>query len=257
MLERRIRQLKELSKDERHRDYIFSDITSTDVKFMNLDANSAVHRIYREIELRHNELYREYGKGCHNLVFIDPYGLEFKRESLDRILSSHVRSDIIMLFNSYAVGMQAYNHIQQGYSSEELDTHLGYEWKNYVITKAQEEGKKLIDLSRNELSNILSEYYVEIFKKHDFVVETVRLPLRLRAQQYDLIFACKRTRGENPFLEGVRYIRDLIQSTNYGLIDELKTYITTGKMPGLLEYMIKDPERALEEYKTAKRYRVA
>lgn len=150
--------------------------------------------------------------------------------------------------------MQAYNVIHFGYSSSSLDEHLGTEWLDYVKKRTQEEGLKLKDLSRNKLSKILSDYYISIFLRHNYVVRVIRLPLKLKSQQFDLIFACRRTRGGNPFLNGVEYIKNMLENTDYRLIDELLSYVTTGKIPGLIGYIIRNPEKALEKYKTARRY---
>ncbi len=256
LLERRVELLKELSAQRVHRDYIFSDITGTEIHLFGEDANKAVHRIYDAIEERHDELLETRGQGCHNLVFIDPFGFEFQRASLERILRSQVRSDILILFNSYGAGLAAYNAIHRT-RSRELDKMLGENWIRYVESLAKRRGKRLEDLSRTELSRMLLSYYTAIFERHSYVVEVVRLPLRLASQQFDLIFACRRTRSGNRFLEGVRYIEEFLRQTDYRLVDELKSYIKTGRLPGLLNYMIKDPEGALNRYKTARRYGVS
>ncbi len=253
LLHKRIELLKHLSNDESHRDYIFSKI-NTKVDCKHIDADRYINKVYDEIEARSRELLRKFGKGIHNLAFIDPFGFEFRRSSLERILNSKVRTDIIALFNSYGVGMQAYNVIHLGYSGKSLDEHLGAEWLDYIKRRAREEGLKLEDLSRNKLSKLLSDYYVSIFLRHNYVVRVIRLPLKLGSQQFDLIFACRRTRRGNPFLNGVEYIKNMLENTDYRLIDELLSYVTTGKMPGLIGYIIRNPEEALERYKTARRY---
>lgn len=254
LLKKRIEYLKELSMDERNREVIFSDLTSTDFWSVARDANEVVGEIFKEIEQRHKELLKKRGRGCHNLIFIDPFGLDFRREALERILNSNVRSDVIILFNSYTAGMNAYNAINFGYSAKRLDEHLGEEWLDFVKQRAREMGKKMEEMSRNELSATLSQYYVKILCEKDRVAEVVRLPLRLESQQYDLIFTCRRTKTGNPFLAGVRYIKDLLESTDYALVDALKEYVVTGRLPGMLRYIIRDPEKALERYKTARRY---
>jgi len=254
LLKNRISRLKELSKKMEYREFIFSNIENTITIYFSQDANTKVKKIYEEIEKRHEELLDKIHRGCHNLVFIDPYGFEFKRRSLERILSSSVRNDLIIFFNSYGAGMQAYNVIHHNYSSRLLNDHLGSEWYNFIKQTAKRSNINEDKLSRNTLSHMLSSYYVGILKKHDYVVEVIRLPLKLEMQQFDLIFACKRTRRGNPFLKGVRYIKNLLESTNYRLVDLLKEYVETGKLPGLLNYVIKDPEKALRRYGTARRY---
>ena len=253
LLRKRIELLKCISQNEVHRDYIFSKV-STEIDYDHIDANKHINRVYDEIEERSKELLSKYKKGIHNLAFIDPFGLEFKRSSLERILNSKVRTDIITLFNSYGAGMQAYNVIHLGYSSRSLDEHLGGEWYDYIRKRTQKEGLKLENISRNKLSEFLSDYYVGIFLKHNYVVRVIRLPLKLEAQQFDLIFACRRTKRGNPFLNGVEYIKEMLENTDYKLIDELLNYVITGRMPGLIGYIIKNPEEALEKYKTARRY---
>ena len=109
-------------------------------------------------------------------------------------------------------------------------------------------------LSRIDLSHSLRNFYLKKFKENGYVTEVVELPLRLETQHFDLIFACKRTRRGNPFLAGVRYIKNLLKQTDYGLIDMLKQFIVEGRPPELLKYVIDDPHSALEKYKTSKRY---
>ncbi len=254
MLKKRVEKLKELSTKNRYREVIFSNISSTSVNYRTKDANEALVEIFEEIDERARRLLKEKGKGCHNLIFIDPFGFEFKRESLELILKAKFRSDIIILFNSYGAGLNAYNIIKLGRSSKSLDNLLGTEWLDYVKQKAQEKGKSLEDLGRNELSNMLSEYYVELFRSHNYVVRIVRLPLRLESQQFDLIFACRRTNQGNRFLPAVDYIKNMLEKTDYRLVDELEYSIKTGRLPGLIGYIIEDPETALEKYKTARRY---
>ncbi len=263
LLKRRVNLLKDLSGTGEYRDYIFTNLEETKIQVMFRDANQAIKKIYDEVERRHAILLQELHKGCHNLVFIDPFGLEFERRSLERILDAsvmiegrryRVRSDIILLLNSYGIGMQAYNVIHYNYDDTSLRKHLGNVYFDYIKKYADKTNKRIIDLSRHELSTILSEYYYNIFRKHGYIIKTVRLPLKLETQQFDLIFACSRTGGGNPFLEGVDYIKNMLEGTNYKLVDSLKEYILTGKLPGILKYMIKNPEEALQRYKTAKRY---
>lgn len=253
-LEKRIKRLIELSTHNDYREYIFSEIT-TNINYGVADANRILPGILSFIENKHNKLINQSGRGCHNLIFIDPFGLELKKSVLQRIINSKVRSDIILLLNTYAIGLYAYNIIHHGYNSKTLDEHLGFNWLHYIESIAREKGKSVDRLSRIELSEILREYYLRTLGSDQIIIKTIELPLKLEHQQFDLIFICRKTKSGNPFLVAVDYIKRLIEETPYPFIDTLKDFIKTGKFPGLLKLMIDNPKKALEKYKTIRRYK--
>ncbi len=259
-LRKRISLLKELSKNNNYRKIILSDLSNVEIIARPRNANEAVHEIFNELEQHHNELIKQYKRGLHNLIFIDPYGMEFHYESLIRIISSKIRNDIFILFNSYGAGLQAYDHIHYGKSATALYNHLGEDWLEYVKKRLKDMNLSLEKATRTKLSIILSEYYEKLvgFNGH-YITVRIPLPLELGGQQFDLIFAAHKTGGGNKFVGAIEYIKRLLEKTEYTLIDTLKEAIINAKkgkkeLPGLLRYMIRQPEKLLEKYSLSKRY---
>ncbi len=203
LLKHRVELLKELSRQDTYRDYIFTDLSAVKTKFFIKDANRAVFDIYSELEHYHKLLIKKVRRGYHNLVFIDPYGMEFHMKSLKRILRSSIRNDLIILFNSYAAGLQAYDHIHHGYEAQKLYSYLGEGWLDYIKRRAKDEGIKIDNISRNRLSDWLSDYYIKSIVRHNYVAVRIRLPLKLRSQQFDLIYASHKTKSGNPFINAI------------------------------------------------------
>lgn len=69
---------------EKRKEYGFplDTINTQYIKFSFQDANIAIERIMKEIEERHEEIYKRTKKGCHIYAFIDPEGLELEFKSL-------------------------------------------------------------------------------------------------------------------------------------------------------------------------------
>ena len=259
-LRKRISLLKELSKNNNYRKIILSDLSNVEIIARSQDANEAVYKIFDELEHHRKELLNQYNRGLHNLIFIDPYGMEFHYESLIRIISSKIRNDIFILFNSYGAGLQAYDHIHYGKSATALYNHLGEDWLEYVKKRLKDMDLSLEKATRTKLSVILSEYYEKLVGANGrYVTVRISLPLELRGQQFDLIFAAHKTGGGNKFVKAIDYIKRLLEKTEYRLIDTLKEAIINAKkgkkeLPGLLRFMIRQPEKLLEKYSLSKRY---
>lgn len=256
-LVKRVNLLKELSIDDHYREVILSDLSNVEIMIKAQDANKAVYEIFDHLEDLHVKLYKEKGKGVHNLIFIDPYGMEFYCNSLKRILSSKIRNDLFILFNSYGAGLQAYEHIHHGRSAKALYRHLGENWLEYVKKSLDFQGSELNKVTRNMLSNILGQYYENIIRSTGkYITVRISLPLELKNQQFDLIFAVHKTKSGNKFVRGIEYIKELLERTNYEFIDRLKDAIIKKKLPGLLRYILENPENALRQYSLYRRYGV-
>jgi three-Cys-motif partner protein len=227
------------------------------------DANTEVNKIVNKLERRNAELLDEQERGIHAYFFIDPEGMEFKRDSFQRILNSKFRKDIIMLFNSYAAGMQAYNVIYKGYKDDALKECLGKDYYGYIEDEARKRNKRVNELSRSDLSEILSDYYVNVIKgmrrngRNVYLCEKVTLQLAKKSQQFDIIVVTSNTRNSAPYLNAIRYIDDVFirkgGENDYQYLNAAIYYIVTGKLPGLLSAFIKNPEEILSRYRTLKK----
>lgn len=255
MLKRRVEYLTQLSRSDEHREYIFSNLEGMETSYYSRDVNEVISNIYDEIEEKSSEMYNEMRKGLHNLVFIDPYGLEFHFKSLLRILSSWVRNDIILFFNSYTLGIQAHNYLTgRVKSAAAIEKAMGSKFLEYIEEKRKNINTAEENVGRRQLSKLALNYYTSIFKEHKYITVEISLPTTKGNATFDVIYACKRTSGGNQFIEGVKYIKDLLLSTDYELIDSLQEYVLRGELPGLLKFLVEDPDKALEKYKTSKRY---
>ncbi|RZN55709.1 MAG: hypothetical protein DSO09_03685 [Candidatus Methanomethylicota archaeon] len=241
---------------------IHLNIENVEVKYR--DANFEVNEIVNELEIRNKELFNNQGKTLHVYFFIDPEGMEFKKESLQKILCSKFRKDIIVLFNSYGAGMQAYNVIHKDYGDDALKEWLGEDYYNYIENEAMKRNKKVDKLSRIELSDILSDFYVNNIKgikgrngRAMYLCEKVTLQLENENQQFDIIIVTSNTKQNAPYLNAIKYIDDIFirkgRENNYQLLNETIQYIATGKLPGLLNNLIDNPEEILNRYSTIKK----
>jgi ABC-type thiamine transport system substrate-binding protein len=97
----------------------------------------------------------------------------------------------------------------------------------------------------------------EISKQQRIAVG-IRIPMRLRPQALDLIFATPKTKGGNKYINAIKYIKKLVEETDINgrgwLAEALYEFVLKGELPGLLSYMIKNPREILEKYSTSKRY---
>lgn len=192
------------------------------------------------------------------MIIIDQEGMDLNRDTLDRILRSSVRNDLFILFNTQGVGLQAYNSLRMGHSSDALDRHLGPQWKDAVRKYAEDRNKKPEDLSKSELSDVIFTYYMNEISKQQRIVVGIRIPMRLRPQPLDLIFATPRTQSGNRYINAIKYIKELVEETDINgrgwLAEALYEFVLKGKLPGLLSYTINNPMEILRKYSTSKRY---
>lgn len=252
---------------EKRKEYGFplDTINTQYIKFSFQDANIAIERIMKEIEERHEEIYKRTKKGCHIYAFIDPEGLELEFKSLRRILSSNVRSDLMILFNSYGVALQVHNHINYDYSDEAIRKHLGEEYYNYIEEQAKQRGKTLEQLTVDELDDILTEYYAKMIEEYGYKTVIIKLSLigRMKSprqeREFNLIYATKKTKRDNPYIAALNYIKEVVEyparDTGYSnFMDLAIEYMETGKLPGLLSDIIDKPEEVLRRYSTSAKF---
>lgn len=266
LLMERIKILSELPLKERKKyGFPLDEIDMERIKPYTLDANRAIEKIMSEIEERNKELLGRVGRGCHIYAFIDPEGLELEFKSLERILTSPVRSDLMILFNSYGVAMQVHNHFNSGYSDDAVRRHLGEGYYDYLERQARQRGKALEQLTVDELDDILTEFYAKEIERHGYKTVTIRLSLRDGARspgqerEFNLIYATRSTKRNNPYMAALDYIKELVESParymGYGnLIDDAVYYLETGGLRGLLKDIIERPEEFFKRYSTSARF---
>jgi|GEM_PF-1439328 three-Cys-motif partner protein len=228
-----------------------------DVRFFD-EANRAVDKIMRYLEERHEELLKNQ-KGVHAYVFIDPEGMELKRKSLDRILNSNVRTDILEIFNTYGVAMQAHGVLRGKYGEVTLNEFLGEGWMEFVSRKAEKYGKKPQDLTLRELAEILTEYRKRTYEQagRKVLKISIRLDIPGQARCFDMFISSKWTRGGNPYFNAFQSISWYVETagkSRYQVVDEFVHYVCTGELHGLLEHLVENPEEVMQEYNTMKRY---
>ncbi|MEM1776224.1 MAG: hypothetical protein QW079_04790, partial [Nitrososphaerota archaeon] len=144
---------------------------------------------------------------------------------------------------------------------------LGDRYIDYVNNYARSKGKSMEDLNVRELSECLLNCYIEIFNTYNYEVVTIRLSLieptiaksREQEREFDILLATKKTRGGNPYINAFIYIKNLVEKVakqiGYSsVINAFIEYIATGQLPGLLRYIIDNPNEFFNKYSTYKRY---
>lgn len=231
-------------------------VTPERVVVYNNDANNVVDKVMKSLEERQRKLIEERRGGVHAYVFIDPTGMELKRKSLDRILKSSVRTDILELFNTYGVAVQAINVIHEGHDDKALVEHLGPGWRDLVSEEARKLGKRLEDLKFEDIEEILANYRRQTYEQAGRRVE--RIPVRLTvSRHFDMFISSPRTRKGNPYFNAFRSIAKYVEEAGkrkYESVDEFVRYICTGELPGLLKYLVDNPEKVMKKYSTLRRY---
>jgi three-Cys-motif partner protein len=258
LLNKRLNYLENIASQQKKPSWIFDQFKTNIVKFYKEDSNKALEDILNDIEDRNKQIFQRIGKKAHALIIIDQEGMDLNRDTLDRILRSSVRNDLFILFNTQGVGLQAYNSLRMGHSSDALDRHLGPQWKDAVRKYAEDRNKKPEDLSKSELSDVIFTYYMNEISKQQRIVVGIRIPMRLRPQPLDLIFATPRTQSGNRYINAIKYIKELVEETDINgrgwLAEALYEFVLKGELPGLLSYMINNPGEILRKYSTSKRY---
>ncbi len=264
LLKSRIEHLIELSKKDEHRKYIFSDLTGLEYITPEGDCNENIDRVYSVLEKRHQILYNKHKKGIHFLAFIDPFGLTFKWKSLERILRSSIRTDIIMFINSYTLGLQAYNHLYMGWKADQLLSFIGDDyWEEEVRNKTssinnnKERIKVLAKFLREYYLKKIRDYYLKNHRKkpNQLIIKTIELPLeRMEDKHFDIVYITRKTPSGSPYTENIDYMKRMLEKTEYELIDWLLEYVARGKMNETLLSYLNDVDKLFEKYSTYYRY---
>jgi len=256
LLKKRVSALKVLSRNHEYRDVIFSDVSLLKDKYYIGDANSKIDQILSDIEERHDRLLSKYRRGCHNLIFIDPFGLTFTMKSLVRILDSRVRSDIILFVNTYAAFLQISRYLKEGKSSNALDNFLGHGWK-------QDFELYLDKLNRQpnikDIVTFIRFYIKKVFSMYEYETVIIELPLKLKEKHFDLIFGSHRTSRGNPFLKAIYYLKHFIEDTDYALLHQIADAIANNRDKiTIIDHLLRDDvrKRIISSYSTALRYGV-
>ena len=224
----------------------------TQIKYYNSDANRVLNNILSDLKLL---------RKWHALVFIDPPGLEFKWESLEKLLKLKNRLDIIMLFQSYSVAIQALNHLRYGRSAMALNEFIGdADWPEYLVEKAKIRGVKAKELRRVDIEDYMKNYYITKIKKvlrkyghHDVVIDiNIRLEGLMDAS-YSILFISK-YRGR--YLEVVNALKEKIEAAPRDFIDRVVSSFKSGRLaPGLTEY-IDDYVREIDSLRISRRFKI-
>jgi three-Cys-motif partner protein len=145
-------------------------------KVFSEDCNEALNDILLELSEVQNR---------HILFFIDPFSLEFKWESMIKVLA--LRSDIVFVFMTSQI-VRAWKGAlaQPEHLTKVLDTFYGDQsWKN-----AECEGD-LLTIYKNKIQMARSEC----------VLESVEI--KGKGFHYEVLFITHKTKQDNPWLKGI------------------------------------------------------
>ena len=223
----------------------------TQIQYFNDDANRTLNDILEDLK----SLER-----WHALVFIDPPGFEFKWNSLEKLLKLRNRLDIILLFQSYSVAIQALNHVRHGRSVKELNEFIGdSDWPDYLAEKAKNKGVEVEELRRVDIEDYMKDYYISKIRKvlrnsgHQDVVIDINIRLEgLMGASYSILFISK-YRGR--YLEVVYALKEKIEAAPRDFINRVVSSFESGRFaPGLTEY-IDDYMREIDNLKISRRFK--
>ena len=164
------------------------------------DANRVIYRIMNRVEEE---------KSTHYLAFIDPTAFEVKWSTFERLLTSNIRGDIILLFHSRNAARIA-GKVLKGEDVSSLFEFFGNNtWLEHV------------KMRRNKrMEEALTEYLIDKIKRtrSKVIVNTIRVKLR-RKVHYLLIFVTNVTKSGNPWLKKMQRIKEFIEKTNPETVD--------------------------------------
>lgn len=140
-----------------------------------------------ECELRVPEILDSLPENAHFLAFIDPYGMNPDKKTMDLLLSRNC--DIILTLQSFKIYNQSVSKALAGQvHPETMESFCGGDWWKYCSSDE--------DFCKRYIENILSPYRGM----------NVRYHVRSRRKEpyyYDWILAVKETRGGSPWLDGM------------------------------------------------------
>jgi len=187
------------------------------------DANEKVYDIMDEIE--------EFS-GAHYMAFIDPFGLNVHWSTMERLLSSKVRGDLLILFQSHVAMTTAKQVLKREARSKALPRLFGtHDWLDYLK-------KKMKNGSAQEVEDLLLEYYImrirSVRKKARIL--TVNIRLYREHISYKLIFVTTKTRQNNPWMKNVFALKSFIENARPEDVDNgIKNAL--GKPKSLVEFL--------------------
>jgi len=187
------------------------------------DANKVYSSIIEEIEET---------ASAHFFAFIDPYAFEVEWKTLERLLTSRVRGDFLILFQPRYIAMNV-GSVLSGRVKEHnaLNKFFGdASWIDYL-------GKKRG--AGQGIPEAALEYYVnkikEVRKGRETIIEKVKIPL-FDNTCYFLIFVTTRTMRGNPWMNTVIKLKNLIEKGNRRLVENAISCIL-GKQQSILSYL--------------------
>ena len=167
----------------------------------------------------------------HFFAFIDPNALEIKWRTLERLLTSKIRGDFLILFQAQIIARMI-GSILQGRvrRNPALNEFFGDDlWLKYV----KDERKRGEKLGKAAL-----EYYVEKIRRvrrRETIIERIEVPL-FRGMRYFLIFVTTKTLRKNPWMEKVIALKNLIERGNRKLVEDVISDVL-GKPKSILSYL--------------------
>ena len=135
------------------------------------------------------------------LAFVDPEGLDLNWSTLEQLLIKW--SDVIINYQPEAVRRVHGNRDKPGYS-DRLDQFFGTnDWRNIGY-----DDERYLNL------------YIKKIKKFKEIVEYIKVSGK-GSYFYYILLATKKTRGNNPWLEAVKNLKQRIEKTKGDVIEQL------------------------------------
>jgi len=189
----------------------------------NCDANKIYTKIIEEIEENSR---------AHFLAFIDPYAFEIEWLTLERLLKSKVRGDFIILFQANRIAQNVGGVLSGRIKNPRvLNAFFGDTVWIRFVQERRKKGEKITDA--------VLEYYtkkVTCSKRRESVVERIKVPLFRKPRCYFLIFVTNKTIRNNPWMEKVIELKELIEKGDQELVDSIISELL-GKPKSILSYM--------------------
>jgi len=167
----------------------------------------------------------------HFFAFVDPYAFQLRWETLERLLTSRVRGDFLVLFQPHYTAMQAGSVIKGRIKdARTLNELFGDEvWVEYIKDKHE--------AGENMVKSVL-EYYtrkIRRVRKRETIIETIEVPL-FGGASYFLLFVTNKTARENPWMGKVMNLKNLIEKGDSQMVGDVISDIL-GRPRSILSYI--------------------
>lgn len=149
------------------------------------DCNTVIYEALDEIDKNHG----------HYLAFVDPYGMQIKKRTMDELLKRN--GDIILTFQSFLMANKVMSRAKNERSyAERMDIFCGGDyWRTC-----------------NSADELLEAYIKNVIKPHRELQLCYSIQGRRKeAYNYDWILAVKETRGGSPWLEPMKKYKSKIE----------------------------------------------